>query len=112
MKIHLEIETPLSREDMEILQRLMVEPWPPVEAAPAKEKKPKAAPAEPEPEPEETAPEVDEDALLKEAIEKGTTLVQAGEHAKVKAALEATGAKRVSQLSGFEAIRQFMDALA
>lgn len=98
----------------------------PEKAAPAAKssstaKSTKKAEKAPEPEPEE-AEEADEpdtddsdDAgdgpTMKEAVELATKLVSSGEAKKVKAALNAVGAKRVSELPE-DKIGEFVDSLS
>lgn len=75
--------------------------------APAK----KAAPAKPKPlEGDDPVDESGEEASLATAITKATELVSNGESAKVRAALAAVGAKRVSELT-IKTIPAFLEAL-
>jgi hypothetical protein len=99
-------------------------------AAPAKKtapaKKAAAKKAEPEPEPEddpedepvegntdeddESEPDEDGADPLDLAVARATELLSEGETAKVKAALKAAGAKKVSELKG-ASVQKFLDAL-
>lgn len=102
MKITIDTDT-LSDMDIAMLSFLAEqgepaeepEPEPAKKAAPAK-KATKAKKADPEPEPE---PDEDDAApTMSDAVAAATQLVSSGEASKVKAALTAVGAKRVSEM--------------
>lgn len=113
----LTVTLPLSDEDHKLLASLLneqTEPSQPAAEAPKRTRRTKAEPkvAEPEETPAETVTEPadeedviggsddddDEGPTLEDAVAKATALAADGKLAKVKAALAAVGAKRVSQL--------------
>lgn len=92
-------------------------PEPAKKAAPAKKapaKKAAAKKPEPDPEPDEEEEQDDEQDdeqdPLDVAVARATDLLSQKKGAKVKAALEAAGAKKVSDLKG-DAVQVFLEAL-
>ena len=126
MQITLTIDTssPLSEQDRAILRAIAEDGTP---ALPAPAEKPasvakKAAPAPakaspakatkaPEPDVEEDEGTNDDAPTKQDAVDRATELVSTGKAAQVKAALNAAGVKRVSELKDAD-IPVFLDALA
>lgn len=126
MQITLTIDTaaPLSEQDRAIL-RVIAEDGTPALPTPAEKPAPvakKAAPAPakaspakatkaPEPDVEEDEDASDDAPTKQDAVDRATELVSTGKAAQVKAALNAAGVKRVSELKDAD-IPAFLDALA
>lgn len=122
MQITINTAEALSDTDLAILAVLVQQdaaatPAPKAEKAAAKPAKKAAAKPEPKPEPE-PEPEEDEDLVggddaptMEDAVALATKLVSSGRSKDVKAALNAAGAKRVSELKA-EDIPEFVNALS
>lgn len=127
MRITLDTTSPLSDQDIEILGLLMGEkaPWwaspessaPEPEAAeepkptePAEEPKPTEAAAEPEAEEPEATEEVTKETM-DAAVSKAKALIQDGDKAKVRKALESAGLARVGAIETEDQGQKFLQAM-
>lgn len=104
MQITIDTSVPLSDFDKALISTLLGTPGNTIVTEPARTpaKPAPKAPAKPAPEPE-VVEEPEEDLIggeltVQDAVDAATTLVNSGQQAKVKAALKAIGADRVSNI--------------
>ena len=120
---YIQLTLPLSDEDAALLRVLLGDSAPPPMPVPVKKAAPaKAAPAKAKAAPAKAAPEEDEEDLLgsggdegdytmKQAVEYATEASADGRREDIKAALQAAGAARVSQLKNQRQINVFVKSL-
>lgn len=100
----------LSEKDLNVLRALVGDSSPASAAQPAKKAAAPAKKAAAAPEPEETPAETSGEPTMEDAVARATELVSSGKATEVKAALDACGADRVSNLPG-DKIGDFLAAL-